>query len=214
MDKPAGVSTSGRSLDDPSCVQAALIAHFGRMAWAVHQLDRDTSGVNFFVTKRSLVPLWQERLRFPSAQKTYVALCHGSPAFEALRLEAPIGYVERGAFRGQAVTADGQRATTRVSVARRAADGAASAVLCTLETGRTHQIRVHLAHLGHPLFGEPWYAEPPCERHWRHALHAARVSLRESISPTGPSALRAPISSDLLELGRSLGLGDLSDLAG
>ena len=211
VDKPAGRSTSGRSLDDADCVQADLIARERRMVWAVHQLDRDTSGVNVFVARRSLVPVWQTRLRFPNAHKTYVALVHGAPSFVSSRVDMPIGYIERRGFRGQGVTPSGQPAATRVQLLGASADGRFAAVACTLETGRTHQIRVHLAAIGHPVVGDPWYADPPCALHHRHALHALSIVFADG---TMPDRFDAPLPDDLralaVRLGVSIDLGVLS----
>ncbi len=205
VDKPAGLATAGRTLEDPDCLQAALITRRrGRMVWAVHQLDADTSGVNIFVTRRSLVPEYQRRMRFPRGRKRYIAICHGEPDFDRRRVDAPIGFVAVGDRRGQAVTSDGKPAATRLEVLARG--GGFTVVRATLESGRTHQIRVHLAHLGHPLIGEPWYRKPPCERHERHALHALEIVFSDDREPAGFSA---PIPPDLAELAAELGLPDL-----
>ena len=79
------------------------------------------------------------------------------------------------------------------------ATDAASRVEARPATGRTHQIRVHLAHLGHPLFGEPRYAEPPCREHPRHALHLGSLTIDGHV-------FEAPVPDDLVELATRLGL--------
>lgn len=167
------------------------------MVWAVHQLDADTSGVNVFVWRKPLVPEWQKRLRWPNARKTYLAIVEGEPDWDTHREAGAIGFVEKSGWRGYAVTADGKTAATRFRVLARAPGVAALG--CTLESGRTHQIRVHLQHLGHPLLGEEWYRDSPCLRHPRQALHAAEIRLDDE-------RFVAPVPSDLHALASSLGL--------
>lgn len=190
VDKPPGVETAGRTIDDPRALQAQLAAAIGAPVWAAHQLDKDTSGVNLFVRKRSLVAPWQEKLAH--GRKIYLAICGGR--IEAQRIDAPLAYdrVERR----WRVAPHGKNAS---SVVRVLASGAeASMIEVELLTGRTHQARVHLAHVGHPLIGEKRYREPPDER-CRHALHCARIEL-------GDRTISAPLPEDLQALARRLGL--------
>ena len=164
VDKPPHLPTSGRTLEDADCVQFWLMRRARRMVWAVHQLDADTSGLNIFVSRKSLVPAWQRRTRFPNARKSYLAIAHGAPDWDQRRLSAPIGFVETPARRSWAVVDSGKHAATRFEVLSRSADGKTCALRATLETGRTHQIRVHLQHLGLSLIGEEWYRDEPCTR--------------------------------------------------
>ena len=203
LDKPWGWPSSGRTLEDPDCLQFHLIKRARRMVWAVHQLDADTSGLNVFIRRKSLVPVWQQRLRYPVASKSYRALVHGSPDWDRKRLSAPIDFVQSPTFRGQAVTSEGKRAVTRFEVMSRSALGPFSMIRATLETGRTHQVRVHLKHLGLSLVGEQWYRPEPCQRHHRQALHAEQIEFRDG---GDPDALAAPLPVDLADLARELGL--------
>lgn len=171
------------------------------MIWAVHQLDADTTGVNVFVSKKSLVPQLQQRMRYPNAQKQYLAVVHGVPPFDTLRVDQPIGFVKSETFSGQAVRPEGKPSATRFEVVRRG--GAHALVRATLESGRTHQVRVHLAHLGHPLVGEEWYRQPACELHNRQALHAERIVFHDNDEPR---ELVAPLAQDLIDLLDRLGL--------
>lgn len=198
LDKPPGWPTSGKDLEDPDCLQYALIQRHGGMVWAVHQLDADTSGVNVFVLEKRLVPVWQERLRFPVARKTYLALVHGVVPFEGRRIDLPVGPVEGGSL---GVTPGGKRAVSVARVRGRGQDCTLLEVL--LETGRTHQIRIHLAHLGHPLIGEDWYGGPRPREHVRQALHAWRVEFADG---SESQEVRAPLAEDLVQLGRRLGI--------
>jgi 23S rRNA-/tRNA-specific pseudouridylate synthase len=193
--------TAGRTLDDPDCLQFWLMLRCKRMIWAVHQLDADTTGVNVFVSKKSLVPKMQERLRFPNAAKSYLAVVHGNPTFDAVRIDEPLGFLKTSDFSGQAVVVGGKASATRVTVLARSETHAL--VRATLETGRTHQVRVHLAHVGHPLVGEEWYRRPPCDEHPRQALHAERIEFRDEESP---SELVSPMPADLQALVEGLEL--------
>lgn len=201
LDKPFGLPTAGRTLDDPDCLQFWLMQRRRGMIWAVHQLDADTTGVNVFVSKKSLVPHFQQRMRYPNAQKSYLAVVHGVPTFDSLRVDEPIGYVKTPTFSGQAVTPDGKPSATQFSVLRRGPSHAL--VRATLESGRTHQVRVHLTHLGHPLVGEEWYRQPACLDHPRQALHAERIEFRDEEQPR---ELVAPLAPDLVALVDRLGL--------
>ncbi len=205
VDKPAGLETSGRTVDDPRGVQHHLAVQLKRRVWAVHQLDRDTSGVLVFVRRRSLVAPWQEALR--AGTKRYLAICHGAVPFTERRVEEPLRYDEA---KRRWVVGPGRAAT---SVVRRLSVGeGASLVEVELVTGRTHQARVHLAHLGLPLVGERRYREPPCTLHPRHALHAARIELADAkLLADGKlladaRVLAAPLPADLVALAAGLGL--------
>lgn len=197
LDKPPGLPSTGRSLDDDDCLQHALMQRAGAMVWAVHQLDADTSGVNVFTTaKRDVAPL-KEALTAPSARKQYLAIVHGNPAWDSRTVTAPIGMVD-GTSLG--VTARGRDARSEFEVLDRGPEH--SLVRVRITTGRTHQIRIHAAHLGHPLVGEEWYISPPCTLHPRQALHASRLILGGELRLD----VEAPIPDDLGELARALGL--------
>lgn len=191
VDKAPGMETAGKTVDDPRALQAQLAACLGARVWAVHQLDKDTSGVNLFVRKRSLVAPTQAMLA--AGRKLYVAICHGR--IEAREIDAPLAY-DPGARRWR-VAPTGKRAISRVRVIAQAER--ASLIEIELVTGRTHQARVHLAHAGHPLIGERRYRDPPCTLHPRHALHAARIEL-------GDLTIEAPLPDDIRALAARLGL--------
>ncbi len=176
-DKPAGLPSTGRTLDDPDCLQSALMRQLRRRkVWAVHQLDRDTSGLNLFVTRKALVATWAERLR--AGTKTYLALCHGQLAGPPQVVERPIGRRRLSSGREvPALRAEGRPARSIITPRAVSADRAVSLVEVVIETGRTHQVRLHLASLGHPLVGERLHRDPPCDLLRRHALHAWRLDL-------------------------------------
>ena len=210
VDKPAGLATTGRDLQDEACMQYALTATLGRPTWAVHQLDKDTSGIVLFVTRKNLVVDWQRRLRGPSSKKDYLAFVHGDPTWTKRLLEDPLRW-DSGAHR-QRVDPVGKACRTLVRVAARAAAGAhgeegRALVEARLLTGRTHQIRAHLSAAGHPLLGERRYRDPPSEAHARCALHARRLRF---VDDGQERVIEAPLPADLQALAARLDLSVLS----
>lgn len=196
VDKPAGLPATGRDKRDLDSMEYALARHLGQEVWALHQLDKDTSGVLLFVTKRSLVGVWQRRLSDPRTHKRYLAFVHGAPAWDKLRIEAPLAYDD--VARRTVVRADGKPALTLARVIARTSSHALLEL--RLETGRTHQLRVHLAHVGHPLVGEQRYRDPPCTEHPRQALHAWKLDVAGGLS------IEAPLPADLVKLRARLGM--------
>ena len=166
----------------------------------VHRLDRDTSGVMVIAKNdaahRALTAAWS------SVRKEYLAVVYGIPKHPRGTVDAPIGRDPRNRKR-MAVVAGGRRAVTEYEVVEHLRH--ASLVRCVLRTGRTHQIRVHLKSIGHPIIGDPLYSGPqwrgiPDKRLQkaiaafpRQALHAARLVL-----PAG--AFEAPLPEDMREL--------------
>lgn len=185
VNKPPDMPTSGRNLDDDDCLQFWLMQRHGGMVWAVHQLDADTSGVNLFVTERHLVAVMKAQMARPSAQKRYLALVHGQPDWEERVLHAPIGPVDEKSL---GICEGGKPAHSLFTV--RARGHEATLLEARIFTGRTHQIRIHLAHLGHPVLGEEWYVRPACVAHPRQALHAWKMQLDDL-------ALEAPVPHEL-----------------
>lgn len=206
VDKPAGLETTGRTPDDPGGVQHHLQRQLGRRLWAVHQLDRDTSGVLVFVRRRPLVAAWQARLARRDTHKIYRAIVHGPPSFEHRAVDVPLCYDEgarRWVVDPGAGSPSSKPASSEVTVLARADRHALVEVV--LHTGRTHQARVHLAHLGHPVVGERRHRMPPCTEHPRQALHAWRLEI-----DTCDETFEAPLPDDLLRLLDRLGLSTSS----
>ena len=191
VDKPHDLPTSGRALDDPDCLQWRLMQRSGGMVWAVHQLDADTTGVNLFTTERALV----EPLKRAMVEKRYLAVVRGRPAWREVSCVAPLGEVRPGHL---GVTPEGRASRTTFQVRRACAgiEEEAWEVEVLLHTGRTHQVRIHAAALGHPLVGEEWYVEPACGLHPRQALHAWRLRLGAPFD----SVIEAPLAADLRRL--------------
>jgi 23S rRNA pseudouridine1911/1915/1917 synthase len=189
VNKPAGIPSTGKSLDEPGSMQYALMRHYRRMIWAIHQIDAETTGVNLFTRRRPLVAEVTEALKL-HGEKRYLAICHGLVSPSTRRINAPIDWIDSEGRRG--ITDSGQEAITDVEVLDTGSE--MSLLSISLRTGRTHQIRIHLAHMGHPLLGESRYASPPCQAHHRQALHAFELKL-----PDRP-IVRAPLPEDFTEL--------------
>ena len=145
----------------------------------VHRLDRGTSGL-LVVAKH---PHAQEKLKVqlhtPQFRRWYLAVCEGTPEPAAGVVDAPIGPVP-GSLMARRVDPAGQRARTRYRVLRTGRGRAL--VELELETGRTHQIRVHMAHLGCPLTGDFLYGVEDPALIPRPALHSARLALRHPVT--------------------------------
>jgi 23S rRNA pseudouridine1911/1915/1917 synthase len=200
INKPPAWPTTGRSLKDDDCVQFHLIKHFGEMVWAVHQLDADTSGLCLFCLSKSLTTQLKDLWVDPLMVKEYYAIAHGEPDWDAIDEYSSIGSVGEGSL---GVHPDGKSAHTHFKVIDRS--NGYSLIRARLHTGRTHQIRIHLSHLGHPLVGEGWYRDPPCSQHPRQALHAHRLQFPDNtLLPT--NTLTAPMTQDLIDLAEDLGL--------
>ena len=212
IDKPAGLVVHPAAGHADGTLVNALLFHVKDLSGIggeirpgiVHRLDKDTSGVMIIAkhdaAHRKLTADWNtERVR-----KEYVALVYGTPSSERGTVDAPIGRDPRDRKR-MAVVAGGRPAITDYEVAERLRH--VSLVRCRLRTGRTHQIRVHMKHLGHPIVGDPVYSGPqwrgiPDKRLQkvlssldRQMLHAARITF---VHPTDGRTLsfEAPLPRD------------------
>jgi 23S rRNA pseudouridine1911/1915/1917 synthase len=163
----------------------------------VHRLDRDTSGLLMVARNDAAQASLQAQLRARRVHKRYLALVHGSVAAGAGRIEAPIGRDPRHRMR-MAVVPDGRPAVTGYRVRERFPGWTLLEI--DLVTGRTHQIRVHLASIGHPVAGDPVYATGAARRGpdglARLFLHSWRLEL---LSPTRGDLIRAeaPLPGEL-----------------
>jgi 23S rRNA pseudouridine1911/1915/1917 synthase len=164
IDKPAGVVVHPGSGRSTGTLVHGLVARFPEIAGVgesdrpgiVHRLDRDTSGLLVVarteVARQGLVAALAAR----HVERIYLALVHGVPESDAGLVDAPVGRSARHPTR-MAVTARGREARTGYEVLQRWPDPGCALVRCRLETGRTHQIRVHLAAIGHPVVGDDTY---------------------------------------------------------
>lgn len=201
VNKPAGLATTGRSLDDPESLQFAVMEHYRRMIWALHQLDKSTSGLVLFVRRKRMVATWQGFLTSPGTRKMYLAVIHGHLPEDQLVVDAPIRRSHESGF--MEIHPGGKPARTGFEVL--ASSDAFQTLKVRLFTGRTHQIRVHLQHLGLSLVGESTYRPTICTRLPRHALHAAGV-LGHSPVDHNMISFTAPLADDIARLCEELSL--------
>ena len=142
-------------------------------AGIVHRLDKDTSGLMVVGRTLAAVTALTRAIAAREVQRRYLAIAHGTPAQERWTIEAPIGRDPKARTR-MAVVASGKPA--RTDVERVAVAHGFAALRCTLHSGRTHQIRVHLSARGLPLVGDRLYGGEPALGMTRQALHAALLS--------------------------------------
>jgi len=162
----------------------------------VHRLDRETSGVLAIAKNPYVHQNISEQMKINQVEKHYVALVHGWVEQETGTVDAPIDRdPEVPAYR--IVTPDGYPSVTHYRVMERFPE--ATLVAVRLETGRTHQIRVHMKHLGHPLVGDAMYGLPEAEGTIsRHALHASRLAFRHPVTRERME-FEAPLPEDIVE---------------
>ena len=244
IDKPAGMVVHPAPGAERGTLVNALLAHCGealpgigaeRRPGIVHRIDKDTSGLLVVAKTPAAMTGLAAQFAAHEIDRRYLAVVAGGPkagdprlrglpgvtaeAGGTLRIDAPIARhpVER---KRMAVRAGGRRAVTRLTPLERfgaVAAPAASLVECRLETGRTHQIRVHAAHLGHPLIGDAVYGRrrPPglaalgpegaaeLTGFPRQALHAARLGFVHPVSGVS-LVFESPLPADIANLSGSL----------
>jgi len=163
VDKPAGVAVHGGSGVSFGVIEQLRRARpQARYLELVHRLDKQTSGVLLLAKKRSALTALQDQFRARATDKTYAALVIGAWPANKKVIDVPLHKVQGadGQRRVHAVDPDddvGRRSITLVKVARRLA--AYTLLDVTIKTGRTHQIRVHLAHEGHGIVGDDQYGD-------------------------------------------------------
>lgn len=194
IDKPAGLVVHPAAGHHDETLVNALLFHVRDLSGIggeirpgiVHRLDKDTSGVMIIAkhdaAHRALTDAWGTQ----AVRKEYLALVYGTPPKSTGSIDAPLGRDPRDRKR-MAIVALGRRAITDYEVIEQ--HRYVSLLRCILRTGRTHQIRVHLKHLGHPIVGDAVYSGPQ----WRgipdkkiqrslatmtrQALHASRLTI-------------------------------------
>ena len=204
IDKPAGLVVhpapghwSGTllngllALDD----QAVMLPRAG----IVHRLDRDTSGLMVVARTRAAMDALVALIAAREVTRQYLAIAHKPWQGAAARqVDAPIGRDPRNRLRMAVVDLERQGGkSARTLIERLDSHDRGCLVRCTLETGRTHQIRVHMASIGHPLVGDAIYGGPPAAGVERQALHAFRLAF---VHPVTQAALtfHSPLPPDLV----------------
>ena len=210
IDKPAGLVVHPGSGNWTGTLLNALLHHAPTLAGVpragiVHRLDKDTSGLLVVAKTLEAQTDLVRQLQARTVKRHYHALVHGLLEKGGV-VDAPIGRHPQHRTR-MAVVPGGRIAVTRYAVCERFER--ATLVECRLETGRTHQIRVHMAHLGHPLVGDPVYGlrrsmDARLAAFPRQALHAFRLGL---VHPMTGEAMEwtVPMAADLAHLLQVLG---------
>jgi 23S rRNA pseudouridine955/2504/2580 synthase len=208
VDKPAGMAVHGGSGISRGVIEQLRAERpHQRFLELVHRLDRETSGVLLIAKKRSALTALHDQLREGAVQKRYLALVAGD--WRAQRREVQLALRKSVTAEGErrvSVDREGQAAHTIFSLRERwpAAGGLPGFALleCELLTGRTHQIRVHLSHLGFPIAQDDKYGDFPLNRLLarnglkRMFLHAARLAFAHPATGA-PVAIEAPLPPDL-----------------
>lgn len=205
INKPAGLVVHPGNGNWQGTLLNALLHHCATLAEVpragiVHRLDKDTSGLLVVAKTLQAQTDLVRQLQARTVKRDYLAVVHGSVA-DVGEVEAPVGRDPRSRTR-MAVVRSGRPALTRYKVLRRFAG--ATLLECSLATGRTHQIRVHMQSLGHPLLGDPVYGGSrgggsrvsPIRR---QALHAARLEFVHPVSGAS-KCFSAPPPQDIVAL--------------
>ena len=230
LDKPAGLVVHPAPGNPDGTLVNALIAHCGeslpgiggeRRPGIVHRLDKDTSGVMVVAKSETALAVLSAAFASRDLDRAYLAAVWGVPNPVSGRIEGDIGRDPAERKRMAVVTRGGKPASTRYRLLGQC-ELAASLLECRLETGRTHQIRVHLAARGHPVIGDPVYlrrvpaaaralSDPPrglALDFPRQALHAARLGFAHPRTGA-PLSFVTPPPADMLRLLGALGLDPL-----
>ena len=181
IDKPAGVASHGGSGVSHGAIELLRAARPQEHLELVHRLDRDTSGVLVFARSRAGLTGLQSAIRAGEVTKHYLCLMLGHPSKAKFDVNAPLlKSVMQGGERMVRVADNGKPSLTFFREMEQYPS--ARLMQATLGTGRTHQIRVHAAHIGHPLAGDPKYGDREMNKRYREMglnrmfLHASHMS--------------------------------------
>jgi len=202
VNKPAGLAVHGGSGISFGVIEQMRVARPKlKFLELVHRLDRETSGLLLLAKKRSALTALHEQMRAGSVRKDYLALVPGDWGRRERNISLPLRkYLTKEGERRVSVDAAGQAARTIVRSVKRYEDF--SLVSAQLMTGRTHQIRVHLAHLGFPIAGDDKYGTFEVNRGLakrglkRMFLHAAALRFTHPLTGAG-TLLKAPLPPEL-----------------
>jgi 23S rRNA pseudouridine1911/1915/1917 synthase len=212
IDKPAGLVVHPAAGHWSGTLLNALLARDERArqlprAGIVHRLDKDTSGLMVVAHTRTAMDALVARIAARQVRREYLALAHRPWSGPAQReVDAAIGRDPRNRLRMAAVDLDrhpGKTAQTLFELLQNTEQGCL--LRCLLRTGRTHQIRVHAAYLGHPLVADALYGGAPAAGMVRQALHARRLAFEHPVSGAA-LAFEAPLPSDMAQALAAWGL--------
>jgi 23S rRNA pseudouridine955/2504/2580 synthase len=198
IDKPSGVAVHGGSGVSFGVIESLRAARpQAKFLELAHRLDRDTSGLLIVAKKRSALLELHRMLREGEVRKIYLAVVKGVVAKKTFELRESLHkYVTAAGERRVSVREDGMAAVTKV---KRLKAGAEFSLLeVELLTGRTHQIRVHLAHAGYPIVGDEKYGDFALNRRLKQRLllHAARLSFRHPVTGVAVT-LESPLPAEV-----------------
>ncbi|MGI5864294.1 MAG: RluA family pseudouridine synthase [Myxococcales bacterium] len=217
VDKPAGMAVHPGSGITTATLVDEVRAYLGPRAVRnefaaspAHRLDRDTSGVILIAKTRRAMVRFTEMFTEGSAHKSYLALAKGKFAKPRGVIDIPLAEHEQSAKSKASRGTNMQEALTRWRVV----EGGELATLldCKIETGRTHQIRRHLAAIAHPVAGDKRYGDFPFNRELRSRfglkrmfLHARRIEFRHPITD-GRLVIESPLAPELVEVLERMGM--------
>ncbi|WP_157052653.1 RluA family pseudouridine synthase [Priestia koreensis] len=197
VNKPAGMDTHPSNEEDDQTLTNAVAFHFLTEGLSlkprhVHRLDRDTSGALLFAKHHLASAILDGMLEKRQIRRTYIAVAEGIIKTNKGVIKEPIGKDRHHSTRRR-VSENGVKAITHYKVLKRDHERQQTLVELSLETGRTHQIRVHLSHLGHPLAGDVLYGGKQNASTTQQALHAIKLAFphpftNESISVLAPTS--------------------------
>ncbi|HXM83642.1 MAG TPA: RluA family pseudouridine synthase [Burkholderiales bacterium] len=204
LDKPSGIAVHGGSGVSYGVIESLRAARPQAKALELaHRLDRDTSGLLIIAKKRAALVELHRMLREGEVEKVYVAVVKGCLKKTAFEIREPLHkYVSAKGERRVSVGEGGMQAVTRVKTLKSSNDY--SLLEVGLLTGRTHQIRVHLAHAGHPILGDDKYGDFPLNHAVaklgvrRLLLHARRLGFAHPVTGEGIS-LESKLPDDMQE---------------
>ncbi|MBI2752085.1 MAG: RluA family pseudouridine synthase [Betaproteobacteria bacterium] len=208
IDKPSGIAVHGGSGVSHGVIESLRAARpEAKTLELAHRLDRDTSGLLIVAKKRSALVELHRMLRDGEVRKDYIAVVKGIPDRKEFDIRESLHkHVTSAGERRVSVAQDGRAARTGVRLLGSSRDF--SLLRLRLLTGRTHQIRVHLAHAGHPVLGDDKYGDLELNRALarqgvkRLLLHARRLSFRHPIDGKTIS-LESPLPDDMLRFCQS-----------
>ncbi len=206
LNKPSGLASHGGSGISHGAIESLRALRPNQSLELVHRLDRDTSGLLIVAKKRSALTELQALMREEGGiAKRYLALLVGRMPDGTMSVDAPLHIgLRQGGERHVQVNAAGKPSLSHIRVLERRGGHSYSEV--RIETGRTHQIRVHSAHIGHPVAGDDKYGDAEVNRRLREQVGLKRLFLHASTlefaldGGRAPYLLNAPLAPELVEV--------------
>lgn len=203
VNKPAGILVHPTA-DERTATLANGVLYYLRsqgntnLFRAIHRLDRNTSGLLLIAKNQYAHNYMTDQFDRQKIHREYLAFVQGLISFANGTIDAPIGRAEGSIIQRQIDEEDGKDAVTHYQVLERYPQSNVTMVALRLETGRTHQIRIHLSHLGYPLLGDTLYTGDAALI-GRHALHSWRIRCQMPFSHE-EREFEAPLAPDLQRL--------------